>query len=162
MTSPLPCTVLSRQLALRRSQRSHSVPSGRSGRSVSEGGPLLERLGWAPIRSGTGKRHRVAGPSLSVEGRHDTEPLSVRKGSLRMPANNAKTESGGFSAGERAAMKMRTAELRAEGKKGAKKADGLQAVLDSIAKMAPQDRALAPFSARAASSQVSGSQDPQR
>jgi len=60
-----------------------------------------------------------------------------------MPANNAKTESGGFSAGERAAMKMRTAELRAEGKKGAKKADGLQAVLDSIAKMAPQDRALA-------------------
>ncbi len=60
-----------------------------------------------------------------------------------MPANNARTESGGFSAAERAAMKKRAAELRAEGKKGAKKADGLQAVLDSIAEMAPQDRALA-------------------
>ena len=36
-------------------------------------------------------------------------------------------------------MKKRAAELRAEGKK----ADGLQAVLDSIAEMAPEDRALA-------------------
>jgi uncharacterized protein YdhG (YjbR/CyaY superfamily) len=34
-------------------------------------------------------------------------------------------------------------ELRAEGKKGAKKADGLPAVLDSIAEMAAEDRALA-------------------
>ena len=49
----------------------------------------------------------------------------------------------GFSADERAAMKQRAAELRAEGKKGAKKADGLQAVLDSIAEMSPEDRALA-------------------
>ena len=49
----------------------------------------------------------------------------------------------GFTAEERAAMKQRAAELRAEGKKGAKKADGLQAVLDSIAQMAPEDRALA-------------------
>jgi len=40
-------------------------------------------------------------------------------------------------------MKQRAAELRAEGKKGAKKADGLQDVLDSIAKMAPEDRAVA-------------------
>jgi uncharacterized protein YdhG (YjbR/CyaY superfamily) len=60
-----------------------------------------------------------------------------------MPAKNSNTESGGFTAQERAAMKARAAELRAEGKKGAKKADGLQAVLDSIAKMAPEDRALA-------------------
>jgi uncharacterized protein YdhG (YjbR/CyaY superfamily) len=52
-------------------------------------------------------------------------------------------ESDGFSAEERAAMKERAAELRAEGKQGAKKADGLQAVLDAIAKMAPADRALA-------------------
>jgi uncharacterized protein YdhG (YjbR/CyaY superfamily) len=52
-------------------------------------------------------------------------------------------EADGFSAAERAAMKERAAELRAEGKKGAKKADGLQAVLDSIAKMAPEDRAMA-------------------
>ena len=61
-----------------------------------------------------------------------------------MPAKNAKNDAGGgFSTEERAAMKARAAELRAEGKKGAKKADGLQAVLDAIAKMAPADRALA-------------------
>ena len=59
-----------------------------------------------------------------------------------MPANS-KTKSDGFSAEERAAMKERAAELRAEGKKGAQKADGLQAVLDAIANMAPEDRALA-------------------
>ena len=53
----------------------------------------------------------------------------------------AKTD--GFSAQERAAMKERANELRAEGKKGGKKADDLQALLDSIAKMAPEDRALA-------------------
>ncbi len=52
-------------------------------------------------------------------------------------------ESAGFSAQERDAMKARAAELRAEGKQGAKKADGLQAVLDSIASMAPEDRVLA-------------------
>ena len=60
-----------------------------------------------------------------------------------MPAKSANAGSGGFSAEERAAMKERAAELRAEGKKGAKKADGLQAVLDRIAEMAPGDRTLA-------------------
>jgi uncharacterized protein YdhG (YjbR/CyaY superfamily) len=60
-----------------------------------------------------------------------------------MPANDAKTQTDGFTAEERAAMKARAAELRAEGKKGAKRADGLQAVLDSIAEMAPEDRVLA-------------------
>ena len=60
-----------------------------------------------------------------------------------MPADNSTPESGGFTAEERAAMKARAAELRAEGKKGVKKADGLQAVLDSIAAMTPEDRALA-------------------
>jgi len=60
-----------------------------------------------------------------------------------MTAESATIESNGFSAAERSAMKKRAAELRAEGKKGAKKADGLQAVLDSIASMAPEDRALA-------------------
>jgi uncharacterized protein YdhG (YjbR/CyaY superfamily) len=60
-----------------------------------------------------------------------------------MPAKSAKAGSGGFSAEERAAMKERAAELRAEGTKGAKKADGLQAVLDRIEQMAPEDRALA-------------------
>jgi uncharacterized protein YdhG (YjbR/CyaY superfamily) len=60
-----------------------------------------------------------------------------------MPAKNTETESGGFTGEERAAMKKRAAELRAEGKKGAKKADGLQAALGAIAAMAPADRALA-------------------
>ncbi|MBV9098952.1 MAG: hypothetical protein JO079_12940 [Frankiaceae bacterium] len=55
----------------------------------------------------------------------------------------ATSKSAGFTAEERAAMKARTAELRAEGKKGAKKADELQACLDAIAKMAPEDRAIA-------------------
>ena len=59
-----------------------------------------------------------------------------------MAAENAK-KSDGFSAEERAAMRERAEELRAEGKKGAKKADGLQATLDAIEKMAPDDRALA-------------------
>jgi uncharacterized protein YdhG (YjbR/CyaY superfamily) len=56
-----------------------------------------------------------------------------------MPARSSQTGSGGFSAAERAAMKQRAAELRTEGKK----ADDLQALLDSIAKMTPQDRAVA-------------------
>lgn len=59
-----------------------------------------------------------------------------------MPAKT-KTSTAGFSADERAAMKQRAAELRAEGRKGAKQADALQAVLDSIAAMAPEDRAIA-------------------
>jgi uncharacterized protein YdhG (YjbR/CyaY superfamily) len=60
-----------------------------------------------------------------------------------MPAKTATTAADGFSAEERAAMKARAAELRAEGKSGAKKADGLQATLDAIAKMNDEDRALA-------------------
>ena len=58
-------------------------------------------------------------------------------------AANTETTADGFTAEERAAMKERAAELRAEGKKGAKQADGLQAVLDRIATMAPEDRVLA-------------------
>ncbi len=49
----------------------------------------------------------------------------------------------GFSAEERAAMKERVEELRAEGRKGAKKADGLQDLLSKIETMAPDDRMLA-------------------
>jgi uncharacterized protein YdhG (YjbR/CyaY superfamily) len=60
-----------------------------------------------------------------------------------MSAKKSQSESEGFTAEERAAMKERAAELRAEGKKGAKKADGLQAVLDRIGQMAPDDRLLA-------------------
>jgi uncharacterized protein YdhG (YjbR/CyaY superfamily) len=60
-----------------------------------------------------------------------------------MPTKSSQTKSTGFSAEERAAMKAYAAELRAAGKKGAKKADGLQALLDSIEAMAPEDRTLA-------------------
>jgi uncharacterized protein YdhG (YjbR/CyaY superfamily) len=60
-----------------------------------------------------------------------------------MPAKSSQTGSDGFSDAERAAMKQRAAELRAEGKQGAKQADGLQALLDAIAKMAPEDRVVA-------------------
>lgn len=60
-----------------------------------------------------------------------------------MATKNAKAEQDGFSAEERAAMKERAAELRAEGRKGVKKADGAQAVLDRIAEMAAEDRVLA-------------------
>ena len=60
-----------------------------------------------------------------------------------MPTKNATTTHEGFSAEERAAMKKRAEELRAEGKQGAKKAEGLQALLDAIEAMAPGDRALA-------------------
>ena len=60
-----------------------------------------------------------------------------------MTKKAASTETNGFSAEERAAMKERAAELRAQGKKGAKKADGQKAVLAAIAAMAPEDRALA-------------------
>jgi len=60
-----------------------------------------------------------------------------------MSAKNEQPAADGFSAEERAAMKERAAELRAERKGGAKKADGLQAVLDRIAQMEPHDRMLA-------------------
>jgi uncharacterized protein YdhG (YjbR/CyaY superfamily) len=72
----------------------------------------------------------------------ETEPVTTDTTGAA-PTPSAADGSDGFSAAERAAMKERAAELRAEGKKGAKKADGLQAVLDAIAKMAPEDRALA-------------------
>ena len=60
-----------------------------------------------------------------------------------MPTNTTATATDGFSAEERAAMKARAAELRAEGKNGARKADGLQALLDAVAKMTEEDRAIA-------------------
>ena len=60
-----------------------------------------------------------------------------------MSTETVHTQSDGFSAQERAAMKQRAAELRAEGRGGAKKADGLQALLDAIAAMTPEDRAIA-------------------
>jgi uncharacterized protein YdhG (YjbR/CyaY superfamily) len=60
-----------------------------------------------------------------------------------MSTKNAESEAGGFTPEERAAMKTRAAELRAEGKKGAQQADGLETLLESIAKMTEDDRTLA-------------------
>lgn len=60
-----------------------------------------------------------------------------------MAKKNAGSSSDGFTAEERDAMKQHVAELRAEGRSGAKKADGLQAVLDRVAEMPPDERALA-------------------
>lgn len=60
-----------------------------------------------------------------------------------MTAKKTDADGSGFSADERAAMKARAAELRAEGRKGAKRADGLTAILDRIAEMDPADRDLA-------------------
>jgi uncharacterized protein YdhG (YjbR/CyaY superfamily) len=60
-----------------------------------------------------------------------------------MSTDTSTTTGTGFNAAERAAMKQRAEELRAEGRSGAKKAEGLQALLDSIAKMTPADRAIA-------------------
>jgi uncharacterized protein YdhG (YjbR/CyaY superfamily) len=65
------------------------------------------------------------------------------EGRLNVPTKTAKSESDGFTAEERAAMKERAAELRAAGKQGAKQADGLQDLLTKISEMAPNDRALA-------------------
>lgn len=49
----------------------------------------------------------------------------------------------GFTEVERAAMKERAAELKAEGRAGAKKADALEAMLDKIAEMPDHDRVIA-------------------
>jgi len=54
-----------------------------------------------------------------------------------------KSGSDGFSAAERAAMKERAQELKAQGRGGQKKAENEQAVLDAIAEMPPADRLLA-------------------
>lgn len=60
-----------------------------------------------------------------------------------MPSGTTANATDGFSEAERAAMRQRAAELRAEGKKGIKKAEGLDALLESIAKMTPDDRLIA-------------------
>jgi uncharacterized protein YdhG (YjbR/CyaY superfamily) len=54
-----------------------------------------------------------------------------------------KSGSGGFSEAERAAMKARAQELKAQGRSGQKKADNEQAVLEAIGEMPDADRAIA-------------------
>ena len=53
------------------------------------------------------------------------------------------TGSDGFSEAERAAMKERAKELKAQGRRGQKKADNERTVLEAIAQMPDEDRALA-------------------
>ncbi len=67
-----------------------------------------------------------------------TAKKSTRK-SARRAAVNTKTTSGGFTAEERAAMRARAQELKAQ----ASRADGEKAVLDAIAAMPGPDRAMA-------------------
>ncbi|MFY1684217.1 iron chaperone [Micromonospora sp. WMMD730] len=69
--------------------------------------------------------------------------MSTKKATTASDGDTTGEAGDGFTAEERAAMRERAAELRAEGRKGAKKADGMQAVLDRIAQMAPADRTLA-------------------
>jgi len=59
-----------------------------------------------------------------------------------MSAKNAET-SEGFTAEERAAMKERAKELRAQAKRGAARADGEAEVLAKIAEMSGSDREMA-------------------
>jgi uncharacterized protein YdhG (YjbR/CyaY superfamily) len=54
-----------------------------------------------------------------------------------------KSGTDGFSAAERAAMRERAQELKAQGRSGQKKADNERAVLDAIAEMPDADRTLA-------------------
>ena len=58
-------------------------------------------------------------------------------------ATTKTTGSEGFSEAERAAIRERAQELKAQGRGGQKKADNEQAVLDAIAEMPDDDRALA-------------------
>jgi hypothetical protein len=54
-----------------------------------------------------------------------------------------RTGSDGFTEAERAAMKARAQELKAQGRSGQKKADNERAVIDAIAEMPDADRSLA-------------------
>jgi uncharacterized protein YdhG (YjbR/CyaY superfamily) len=66
-------------------------------------------------------------------------PKKVTQKSAKRTTPTSSKKSGGFSDFERAAMKERAAELKAE----AKKADGAKALLAKIAEMPQPDRALA-------------------
>lgn len=54
-----------------------------------------------------------------------------------------KKQNTGFTDAERAAMKERAQELKAEGRKGAKKADDLEALLAKVAELPDEDRVMA-------------------
>jgi uncharacterized protein YdhG (YjbR/CyaY superfamily) len=58
-------------------------------------------------------------------------------------ATTGKSKTDGFSEAERAAMRERSKELKAQGRSGQKQADNEQAVLDAIAEMPDDDRNIA-------------------
>src|SRR3954465_3775043 len=112
---------------------------------------------WVRPQRGRSSRCHTRGPRRVNPSRSTTlrrqSTRASRRTTVRRPPGEGKSTSmsthtspkttDGFTAAERAAMKQRAEELRAEGKSGAKKAEGLQALLDSIAKMDPADRAIA-------------------
>jgi uncharacterized protein YdhG (YjbR/CyaY superfamily) len=67
-----------------------------------------------------------------------TETTTARRGTPRKEA----VATAGFTAEERAAMKARAQELKAEARRGAKKADAEAAVVAAIAAMPPADRVI--------------------
>ncbi len=69
--------------------------------------------------------------------------MPAKKTAAKAPAKK-RTESGsGFTAEERAAMKARAAEVKAEEKASKNRAEGEKALLDAIAKMKEPDRGMA-------------------
>lgn len=68
--------------------------------------------------------------------------MSSRKTTKKSAAGKAKKKAGGFTAEERAAMKERAREMKAEAR-GGRKADGERDVLEKIAEMDEADRAMA-------------------
>src|SRR3954447_12372195 len=97
---------------------------------------------WAETRQSIKEHDAPSTVNASLEPDHGEEAARRRESNSMSTHTSTKTTDG-FTAAERAAMKQRAEELRAEGRSGAKKAEGLQALLDSIAKMDPADRAIA-------------------
>ena len=71
------------------------------------------------------------------------EKKPATKGTQRSAESTAKKTSGGLTAEERAAMKERVRELKAEARVNKDRAEGEKAVRASIATMPPPDRAMA-------------------
>jgi hypothetical protein len=67
---------------------------------------------------------------------------AARKAATKSTARSAASASG-FTAEERAAMRARAKEVKAEARRGTAKADGERAVLEKIAEMQGPDRAMA-------------------
>jgi uncharacterized protein YdhG (YjbR/CyaY superfamily) len=80
-----------------------------------------------------------------MDERHRRGTMSARKATQRSTGSSAGKGSKGFTDEERAAMKERSQEVKAEARRGARagKADGESDVLGKIAEMPEPDRAMA-------------------